>query len=112
MTKTPSDKALAILFETEKVADKILMNQRAILELSQKKEDAREAIRELEKSDQEKAWITVAALLVKVPRAKALEMLKRGKQKISSFYFTALAYLGLPYYLSLFQSNPKPLRAF
>lgn len=83
MVKTAGEKTFEILYETEKVADKILANKSAVTELSQRKEDAREALRELEKSTEEKTWITVGGMLVKVTKVKALEMLKKGKGRRS-----------------------------
>lgn len=78
--KTGDDKTLEILFETEKVADKILTNRNAIKDLSKRKEDVREAIREVGKQTKEKVWITVAGMMIKVSRDKAVELLKKGKK--------------------------------
>lgn len=83
MGKTANEKTFEILYETEKVADRILFNKKAITDLSQKKEDAREAYRALEKSSDEKTWITIGGMMVKVDKTKALDMLQKGKKFLS-----------------------------
>lgn len=79
MVKTANDKTFEILYETEKIADRILSNKRAVTELSKKKEDAREAARVLEKSNTEKTWITVGGIMVKMNKQQALAKLQSGK---------------------------------
>ncbi|XP_063708985.1 uncharacterized protein LOC134837533 [Culicoides brevitarsis] len=77
-----SNKPFEIIYETEKVADKIITNKRHITELSQKKEDTREAIRELQKSTQTKAWTSVSGMLVKTTKEIALELLKKDQKTL------------------------------
>lgn len=81
MAKGGDDKTFEILFETEKVADRILLNKRTITDLSRRKEDVREATREVSKSSGTKVWITVSGMMIKVEKLKALELLKKGKRK-------------------------------
>lgn len=73
------NKPFEIIQETEKVADKIISNKRNITELSQKKEDTREAIRELKKSDESKTWISISGLMVKTTKDTALKLLKKDQ---------------------------------
>lgn len=61
------------------MADKIIGNKKHITELSQKKEDTREAIRELQKSTESKTWTSISGLMVKTTKDTALELLKRDQ---------------------------------
>lgn len=78
MSKTAIEKTTEILIETEKVADKILQNKQEIIALDRRRQHSREGIREIEKNDEKKVWTTIGSLLVKLPREKALELLKKG----------------------------------
>lgn len=82
MNKKSNDKTFELLYETEKVADKIIFNRKSIVELSQKKEDIREAIRESSKaSDDEKVWISISSMMIKTSKENALTLLKKGNHK-------------------------------
>ena len=74
-------KTMEILISTERVADKILTNKQEIIALDKRRQDTREAIRDLKKSDEQKTWITIGSMLVKLKRDKALELLTKGKRK-------------------------------
>lgn len=77
--KKSNDKIFELLYETEKVADKIICNRKSIVELSQKKEDVREAIREAGKStDEGKVWISISSMMVKTSKENAMKLLKKG----------------------------------
>lgn len=69
---------MEILIKTERVADQILQNKQEIIMLDKRRQDTREALRDLTKSDQKKVWITIGSLLVKMNKDKALELLKKG----------------------------------
>lgn len=89
MVKTVGDKTFEILYETEKVADEILSNKRALTELSKKKEDAREATRMLEKSTAEKTWITVGGgIMVKMKKQQAVLKVQSGKVYCTFVYIS------------------------
>lgn len=82
MSKTDEQKIVEIIRSTEGVADKILMNKQELVELDKRRQQTREAIRELEKhvtKDEKKVWITVGSMLVKMEREKALTLLKNGE---------------------------------
>lgn len=81
MSKTDEQKTVEIIKSTEEVADKILMNKQELIELDKRRQQTREAIRELEKhaaKNEKKVWITVGSMLVKMEREKALKLLKNG----------------------------------
>lgn len=73
-----SQKTLEILIETERIGDKILQNKQEIFALSKRRTDTREAIRKVEQSADDKTWLTVGSILVKVKKDKALELLRKG----------------------------------
>lgn len=77
--KTSINKPFEIILETEKVADKIISNKRNITDLSQKKEDVREAIREITKSNEPKAWVSISGMMVKTTKDSALKLLKKDQ---------------------------------
>lgn len=82
MSKTDEQKIVEIIRSTEGVADKILMNKQELVELDKRRQQTREAIRELEKhatKDEKKVWITVGSMLVKMQREKALTLLKNDQ---------------------------------
>lgn len=70
-----------LLIKTERTADKILQGKLQIVSLDKCRQATREAVRNLEKSTQDKAWITLGSNLVKLERSKALELLKKGECK-------------------------------
>lgn len=72
-------KTINLLIETERLADKILQNKQEIVALDKRRQDTREAIRELGKSEEKKAWITVGSMLIEMKKDKALELLQTGK---------------------------------
>ena len=78
MSKTTEQKCMEILKSTEEVADKVLVNKQELINLDRRRQQNREAIRELEKSADKKVWTTIGSMLVKLDRQKALELLKKG----------------------------------
>ncbi|XP_036232605.2 p53 and DNA damage-regulated protein 1 [Bactrocera oleae] len=85
MSKTDEQKTVEIIKSTEEVADKILMNKQELVELDKRRQQTREAIRELEKhaaKNEKKVWITVGSMLVKMEREKALKLLKNDQMQI------------------------------
>lgn len=70
---------MEILKSTEEVADQVLVNKQELVNLDRRRQQNREAIRELEKNTQEKkVWTTIGSMLVKLDRQKALDLLKKG----------------------------------
>lgn len=82
-------KTLNILIETERLADKILQNKQEIVALDKRRQDTREAIREVGKTEEKKAWITVGSMLIEMKKEKALELLQSGK----TFFFNLFIFL-------------------
>lgn len=72
---------MEILKSTEEVADQVLVNKQELINLDRRRQQNREAIRELEKNPEQqekKVWTTIGSMLVKLKREKALELLKNG----------------------------------
>lgn len=78
-------KTINLLIETERLADKILQNKQETVALDKRRQDTREAIRELGKSVEKKAWITVGSMLIEMKKEKALELLQSGEKFRLSF---------------------------
>lgn len=68
-----------IIYENEKVADKILGNKQDLVNWDKKRQGNREALRELRKSEDKKCWITVGSMLVQMERLNAIDVLSKGK---------------------------------
>lgn len=67
------------LFNVEKHAERILLDKSEIIALDKTRNNNRMAIRAMENCKiQDKTWIAVGPLLVKVPIKKAKEMLQKG----------------------------------
>lgn len=71
-----------IIYKNEKVADKILTNKQDLLNWDKKRQANREALRELRKSTDKKAWITVGSMLVEMDRLKAIDILAKGVKRV------------------------------
>ncbi|ALC41973.1 CG15863 [Drosophila busckii] len=82
MSTTELDKSIQIITQTEELADKILANKHELIELDKRRQQNREALRLIEKSEEEKTWITIGSILVKMKRHKAIELLKKDQQQI------------------------------
>lgn len=81
MSQTSEQKCLEILKSTEEVADKVLVNKQELINLDRRRQQNREAIRELEKNPEKqerKIWTTIGSMLVKLDRQKSLELMKKG----------------------------------
>ncbi|KAJ6633087.1 p53 and DNA damage-regulated protein 1 [Pseudolycoriella hygida] len=76
-------KTINLLIETERLADKILQNKHEIVALDKRRQHTREAIREVEKSDEKKAWIAVGSMLIEMKKEKALELLQKDQNVIN-----------------------------
>lgn len=77
-----SIKVLELLKDSERLADQVLQNKQEIVELDKRRQSTREAIRNIGKSSDKNAWITVGPILVKMEKQKALDLMKKGETVI------------------------------
>ncbi|KAH8375434.1 uncharacterized protein LOC110181061 [Drosophila serrata] len=82
MSKSDLDKSIELITETEELADKILSNKQELQAMDKRRQDTRQAMRLINKSEDKKCWITIGSMLVKVQREKALELLKKDQEQI------------------------------
>lgn len=75
------NKSLKHLQELESLGEEILRDRQEIIALDNKRNQNREGLRALSKINNDKAWITLGPLLVKIPKEKAEELLKKGTYK-------------------------------
>jgi len=78
MSQTDLNKSIEIITKTEELADKILVNKQELTVMDKRRQETRQAMRLMEKSEDKKVWITIGSMLVKMEREKALELLKKG----------------------------------
>lgn len=78
-------KPLELLIETERVADQILQNKQEIVELDKRRQSSREAKRNLEKTSDKKAWVTVGPILVKMAKENGIKLLEKGTNDLMHF---------------------------
>jgi hypothetical protein len=84
-------KTMDILIATERVADKIIANKQEIIALDRRRQETREAIRNLSKSEgQDKTWITLGSMLVKMKREKAQGIMNKGARAPRLFFFQSI----------------------
>ncbi|XP_033253310.1 uncharacterized protein LOC117192688 isoform X2 [Drosophila miranda] len=77
MSNTEVDKSIELISKTEELADKILANKHELTVMDKRRQETREALRLMEKSEEKTAWITIGSMLVKMPKDKAVELLKK-----------------------------------
>lgn len=75
------DKVLAMLIDTERVADQILMNKQEIVELDKRRQGNREALNELKRTKDQSSWTSVGCILVKLKKETAVQMLEEGEDR-------------------------------
>lgn len=78
MSQTDLNKSIEIINKTEELADKILVNKQELTVMDKRRQENREALRLIEKSEEPKVWITIGSMLVKMKRDQAIELLKKG----------------------------------
>lgn len=78
MSQTDLSKSIEIITKTEELADKILVNKQELTVMDKRRQQNREALRLMEKSEEPKVWITIGSMLVKMKRERAVELLKKG----------------------------------
>lgn len=79
MNQNVPNKSLKLLIETERVADQIMQNKQEIIELDKRRQSNREALRSIQKGDNDKTWITIGPMLVKMKTEKTVELLTKGR---------------------------------
>ncbi|XP_017120385.1 uncharacterized protein LOC108141483 [Drosophila elegans] len=82
MSQAELDKSIEIITKTEELADKIMANKQELTVMDKRRQETREAMRLMEKSEDKKVWITIGSMLVKMERQKALDLLKKDQQQI------------------------------
>ncbi|KAI5634809.1 prefoldin subunit domain-containing protein [Phthorimaea operculella] len=75
-------KTLKYLVSVEKLAEEILSDRREIVLLDKRRNQNREALRELTKSSQHKCWVTVGGVLVKHDIEKARNLLEADQRQL------------------------------
>lgn len=78
MASMGQDKVLAMLIDTERVADQILMNKQEIVELDKRRQSNREALNELKRTTDKSTWTSIGCIIVKLKRETAVSMLEGG----------------------------------
>ncbi|XP_016928201.2 p53 and DNA damage-regulated protein 1 [Drosophila suzukii] len=82
MSQADLDKSIEIITKTEELADKIMANKQELTVMDKRRQETREALRLMEKSEDKKVWITIGSMLVKMEKEKALYLLKKDQHQI------------------------------
>ncbi|XP_061719205.1 p53 and DNA damage-regulated protein 1 [Cydia pomonella] len=77
------DKLFKYLESVEKLAEEILSDRREIVLLDKRRNQNREALRELSKSSQNKHWITVGSVLIKYNDKTTKELLEADQKQLN-----------------------------
>ncbi|XP_047523544.1 p53 and DNA damage-regulated protein 1 [Pieris napi] len=75
-------KTLKYLVSVEKLADEILSDKREIVLLDKRRNQNREALRDLAKSEQKKCWVTVGSVLVKHNMESTKSLLEADQKQL------------------------------
>lgn len=74
-------KTMDILVRSERTADRILQIKRELVMLDQRRQDTREALRELRNHPEAKySWVAIGSMLVRLKQAKAQQTLAKGER--------------------------------
>ncbi|XP_068628902.1 p53 and DNA damage-regulated protein 1 [Battus philenor] len=76
-------KTLKYLVAVEKLAEEILCDRREIILLDKRRNDNREALRELTKSSESKCWITVGSVLIKNNLVTSKSLLEADQKQLN-----------------------------
>lgn len=79
-------KIVDIIYNTEKIADQILVNKQEIVNYDKKRQGNRESLREMKKSTEKKIWITVGSMLIEMERVEACKVIEKGEKSICHDY--------------------------
>lgn len=90
MSSTGQDKVLAMLIDTERVADQILVNKQEIVELDKRRQSNREALNELKRTTDTSTWTSIGCAIVKLKKETAIKMLQEGLNRIEIYLFVSL----------------------
>lgn len=74
-----TQKSFTYLKEVEEVAQEILTDKQAKLELSNAQNKYREAYRALQSVEERQTWLKLGSVYVRLPREDCREILKKGK---------------------------------
>lgn len=77
------EKILQYLMAAEKLAEEILSNKQEIIMLDKRRNQNREALRELIKSNQQKCWVTVGSVLIKHKFQDAKSLLEADQKQLN-----------------------------
>lgn len=96
------------LFRVERQAEKILVDKSEIVALDKKRNENRMAIRALTncKTPQDKTWIAIGSILVKVSKEEAKNMLQEGMHYFY-FYFLVITNIQIIFRSSFFGQSYK-----
>lgn len=76
-------KTLKYLVSVEELADEILSNKREIVLLDKRRNQNREALRDLAKAKQNKCWVTVGSVLVKHDLESTKSLLEADQKQLN-----------------------------
>ncbi|XP_041974707.1 p53 and DNA damage-regulated protein 1 [Aricia agestis] len=76
-------KVLKYLVSVEKLAEEIISDKREIVMLDKRRNQNREALRDLTKNEQKKCWVTVGSVLVKHNLEDAKNLLEADQKQIN-----------------------------
>lgn len=77
------EKVLKYLVSVEKLADEILSDKREIVMLDKRRNQNREALRDITKSCQNKCWVTVGSVLIKHNVAATKSLLEADQKQLN-----------------------------
>lgn len=72
-------KSLEYLKQLERKGGEILRDRQEIVALDIRRNEAREGLRALQKSENDKTFFSLGPMLVKMPKPQAEELLKKGR---------------------------------
>ncbi|XP_026764371.1 p53 and DNA damage-regulated protein 1 [Galleria mellonella] len=82
MMDQDQEKVLKYLVLVEKLAEEILCDRREIVLLDKRRNQNREALRNLTKSNQQKCWLTVGSVLIKHNTEVARSLLEKDQKQL------------------------------
>ncbi|XP_014360388.2 p53 and DNA damage-regulated protein 1 [Papilio machaon] len=77
------DNTLQYLISVEKLAQEILSDKREIILLDKRRNENREALRNLTKSSESKCWLTVGSVIIKHDIATAKSLLEADQNQLN-----------------------------
>lgn len=81
MSQGGADIVQHIFCALDAAAEDVLTDKQTIIDLSRRSNETREALRALDKETSHKTWICVGQQFIKLPTAKAKEILKRDQRQ-------------------------------